>query len=146
MGGGVESCEPYDLSFPLFAEKGIDKGNFEPKMQTIEAILEFEQGVCAPEVPTDVYFRLEETNIEVNDMTADKLGNRLIDIFCEEYSMHITKTSLRKFSIKAEATNPTWFALKVRIYSKGPSHIVEFQRCKGDTVHSTSFSKRLWVC
>lgn len=136
---GVESCKPYDLSFPLFAEKGIDKGNFEPKMQTIEATPEFEQGGCAPEVPTDVLFRLEETNIEVSDTTADKLGNQLIDIFSKEYSMHITKTSLRKFSVKAESTNPTWFELKARIYSKGPSHIVEFQRRMGDTVAFNQF-------
>jgi len=136
---GVESCKPYDLSSPSFAEKGIDKGNYEPKMQTIETILEFEQGGCAPEVPTDGFFRLEETNIEVNDTTADKLGNRLIDIFSKEYSMHITKTSLRKFSVKAESTNPTWFKLKARIYSKGPSHIVEFQRRMGDTVAFNQF-------
>lgn len=132
--GGLESCKPYDLSFPLFAETGIEKGTFEPKMQTIEAIPEFKQGGCAPEVPTDVYFRFEETNIEVNGKTADSLGNRLIDIFSKEYAMHIIKTSLHKFSIKAEATSPTWFVLKARIYSKGASHIVEFQRRKGDTV------------
>jgi len=140
---GVESCKPYDLSSPSFAEKGIDKGNYEPKMQTIETILEFEQGGCAPEVPTDGFFRLEETNIEVNDTTADKLGNRLIDIFSKEYSMHITKTSLRKFSVKAESTNPTWFALKARIYSKGPAHIVEFQRRMGDTVAFNQFFQKV---
>jgi len=141
--GGLESCKPYDLSFPLFPEKRIDEGNFEPKMQTVEAIVEFEQGTCAPEVPTDVYFKLEETNMEVNDMTAEKLGNRLIDIFRKEYSMHITKTSLRKYSIIAESTSPTWFALKVRIYSKGPSHIVEFQRRKGDTVAFNQFFQKV---
>lgn len=79
----------------------------------------------------------------MNDTTADYLGNRLIDIFSTEYTMHIIKTSLHKFSIKAESTNTAWFVFKVRIYSMAPSHIVEFQRCKGDTVAFHQFFRKV---
>jgi len=153
---GWERCKPYDLSLPLFAEKGMEKGNFEPQMQAIETIPEFTQGGCAPEVPTDIYFRFAETKFEVNDTTADNLGNRLIGIFSNECTMHIIKTSLHKFSIKAESTNPAWFVFKVRIYSKAPSHIVEFTKYRGDTMAFHKFFRKVmglfdgsameWVC
>jgi len=141
--GGLESCKPCDASFPLFADEGIEKGSFEPKLQMKNTILEFKKGGCAPEVPTDIYFRFAESKIEVNDSTADNLGNQLIDIFSNKYTMRIIKTSLHKFSIKAESTNPAWFVFKVRIYSKAPSHIVEFQRCKGDTVAFHQFFREV---
>lgn len=108
-----------------------------------EAILEFKKGGCAPEVPTDINFRFAETKIEVNDTTADNLGNRLVDIFSNEFSMHIIKMTLHKFSIKAEATNPAWFIFKVCVYSKALSHIVEFRRCKGDTVAFHQFFRKV---
>jgi len=79
----------------------------------------------------------------VIDTTADNLGNRLVDIFSNEFSMHIIKMTLHKFSIKAESTNPAWFMFKVRVYSKALSHIVEFRRCKGDTIAFHQFFRKV---
>jgi len=79
----------------------------------------------------------------VKDTTADSLGNRLIDIFSAEHTMHITKTSLNKFAVKAESTNPAWFVLKARIYSRASSHLVELQRCNGDVVAFSQFFKKV---
>merc|ERR550537_251703 len=57
--------------------------------------------------------------------------------------MHIIKVSLHKFSIKAESTNTAWFVFKVRIYSTAPSHTVEFQRCKGDSIAFHQFFRKV---
>merc|ERR1712137_322482 len=98
----LETCKPDDSSFPSLVEKGMEKENFEGKMHWKETVPVFGGGGCAPEVPADIYFRFAETTIEVNDTAADCLGNRLVDILSTEYTMHIMKTSLHKFVIKAE--------------------------------------------
>jgi len=81
----------------------------------------------------------------VSHMTAVDLGNRLMDIFGAEDTMHIIKASVTKFAIKAESTHPAWFVLKARIYSKTSSHIVEFQRYNGDVVAFSQFFHKVMV-
>jgi len=133
---GVESRSGKlcDLPFPLLPGDHSRCGNSEPDVQTVQTVHRFAKGRDAPEVPKDNFFVLAETTIEASDATADSLGNRIIDILTAEHAMHIIKTSMNKFAIKAESSNPAWFILKVRIYSRELSHLVEFQRCNGDVV------------
>jgi len=135
----------FDLPFPLFPEHDIKCGNFHLDMQTTQTVQKFVAGGEAPEVPKDNFFALADTTVEVRDRTADCLGNWLIDIFNAEHAMHIIKTSLNKFAIKAESTHPAWFVLKARIYSKASLHIVEFQRKKGDVVAFCQFFHKVMV-
>lgn len=114
-------------------------------MQSTQTVDKFVKGKDAPHLPNDDFFVLARTTIEVSHVTADDLGNRLIDIFSAEDTMHIIKTSLTKFAIKAESTHPAWFVLKARIYSKTSSHIVEFQRYNGDVVAFSQFFHKVMV-
>lgn len=89
-----------------------------------------------------LFFPLEETQVEVNDTTAADLGNRLISVIGTEHAMNILKVSEKKFSIKVDCTYPAWFVAKLRIYSRPPSYIVEFQRQRGDTIAFHQFFDR----
>jgi len=144
---GVESRSGKlcDLPFPLLPGDHSRCGNSEPDVQTVQTVHRFAKGRDAPEVPKDNFFVLAETTIEVSDTTADCLGNQIIDILSSEHAMHITKTNLNKFAIKAESTNPAWFVVKVRIYSRASSHIVEFQRYNGDVVGFHQFFHKVMV-
>jgi len=66
--------------------------------------------------------------------TASKLWNKLLVLLQSENAMHIIKVNAKKFSVKVESTNPSWFLLKLRIYSRGPLHLLEFQRYDGDAI------------
>jgi len=103
----------------------------------------FFKSMDAPEVPTHNFFTLEATTVEVSGITSENLGNQLIGLLESEHTMNILKISERKFSIKAEFVNPLWVVLKLRIYSRAPSHIIEFQRYKGDTLAFHQFFERV---
>jgi len=111
-------------------------------MREMQTTPEFQEGTDAPPFPADAFYPLEETKVEIYDTTAAKLANRLISLIETEHAMNILKVSGKKFSIKVESTNPTWFVLKLRIYSKPPLHIVEFQRHRGDTIAFHQFFDR----
>jgi len=143
----VESGDgkPLDFPCPLLSETNTKCGNLRPDVQHIQTVYKFSKGRDAPDLPTDVFFVLAESTIEVCHWMAHDLGNQLIDIFNSEDTMHIIKTSPTKFAIKAESTHPAWFVLKARIYSKTSSHIVEFQRYNGDVVAFSQFFHKVMV-
>merc|ERR1712007_27820 len=144
MGSG-EGGKPFDFPCQWLPLPNTKCANFGLDVQMVQTVDKFSGGRSAPEVPKDNFFVLAETSIEVSDITADCLGNWLIDIFSAEDTMHIIKTSPTKFAIKAESTDPASFVLKARIYSQASSHIVEFQRYKGDVVAFSQFFRKVMV-
>jgi len=134
-----ERGKPFDLPVPWCQEKNVNDGDFEINMPKIQSIPKFNEGRNAPEPPKDSFFSFTETTFEVNGTTADDLGNRLVNVFSTEHTMHIIKINPSKFTIKAESTSPACYRFKVRLYSKASTHIVEFQRCGGDVVAFSQF-------
>jgi len=127
----IGKCKPVQCPIPLLVESDEHDAT---DMHTMQTISEFCEGLVAPEVPEDSFFLVGKTTVEVMKTTASKLGNRLLDLLRTENAMHIIKVNEKKFSVTVESTNPSWFRLKLRIYSRGPLHLLEFQRCDGDAI------------
>lgn len=98
----------------------------------------FSRGSGAPPLPSDDLFELLPTTVFVQKVSAERVGNALLDFFSQEIEASITEVNISKFKVRASACVPFGSCgLKVRVYrDRGADGtlVVEFQRLQGSPV------------
>eukprot|EP00427_Karlodinium_veneficum_P015406 CAMPEP_0169137050 /NCGR_PEP_ID=MMETSP1015-20121227/41293_1 /TAXON_ID=342587 /ORGANISM="Karlodinium micrum, Strain CCMP2283" /LENGTH=158 /DNA_ID=CAMNT_0009201791 /DNA_START=89 /DNA_END=565 /DNA_ORIENTATION=- len=99
----------------------------------------------APLVPEDPFFHLELTTMRFPEKSAAQIANSVIHFLNENTTSRITKTSSRKFTIKADIVfDDALCGVKARVYRQASGqHCVEMQRRSGDTIAFNRFYKSL---